>query len=416
MVFVSSPRRRRSVRAGLIAICVIAVGLLTAAPAVSASPPASPGGSVSSPTGGSTVLVSSSGTYAIPVQWSASCPDTSGTQLQFWFWYVHIYVTHQDGSEANFQSVVYVGTEDSGTNNTQGMVVQMAPGLSTETFQVQVSLICGGQEQVIGSPSITLTKCDPDAYDKAQREYETAASLIESGSKDLEEAIKSAGEIDQEVRDEAAKTAIYGVGLSQLLVALEHGAVITPQSALLVESVHAITELIGVAEQAKLKGQDWDRLTRGAAADFAEAGRLAADANQLLSRAFANGCHDPIHDQVKKLLDDQKREDLAREIINSWMHNQNETLYVNPVTHETESVDLALKQVKAELIAGHKEADMAKRVARAGSGGKITAQQIRAALHYLGEARRLNGKLKGQLARIESADQHALKRLRALFG
>ena len=130
----------------------------------------------------------------------ASCPDTDGTQLQFWSWYVHIYVAHQDGIEANFQSIVYVGTEDSGTNITQGMVVQMAPGLSTETFQVRVSLICGGQEQVIGSPSVTLTRCDPDAYNRAQREYDMAEQLAALGEKELAQAEES----DSDLNDETA--------------------------------------------------------------------------------------------------------------------------------------------------------------------------------------------------------------------
>jgi hypothetical protein len=405
MVFVNSPRRQRSVRAGLIAICVMAVGLLTAASAVSASPPASPGGSVSAPTGGSTVLVSSSGTYAIPVQWSASCPDTSGTQLQFWFWYVHIYVTRQDGSEANFQSVVYVGTEDSGTNNTQGMVVQMAPGLSTETFQVQVSLICGGQEQVIGSPSITLTKCDPDAYNRAQREYDTAAAFSKAGLSELHQADKA---IEKFVKDYLSDSLEI---IPEKFDALQVLKEISAHVAEVGEVGGVVVGLSITAEQLSLLKQDWSRLSRDAKADFDRARSWEDRANADLRTALASaGCPDRDHTQLNRLLSDQKRDDDARKLIDSWQNNG--YLYVSPITHEVLTEAAALKQAKAALQGRHTAADTIARAAT--SSVKANAAQLRAAIRDIDSALRHDRIVLRDAARLQKATKTALTRLEAV--
>jgi hypothetical protein len=187
---------------------------------------------------------------------------------------------------------------------------------------------------------------------------------------------------------------------------------------LAVEVAHVTNELIDLAEKAELKSQDWARLTNGAAADFALAEADLDRANTDLARAAEEGteCAKALHNQVKKLLDDQKLEDKARSVIDGWEHNQAETLYIDPVTHEIDSVDLALKQVKAELTAGQTEADIAARGARSRRDVKLTVKEVRAAMHYLDKARGLTRTLEAQLGRISSSDQKALKRLRALFG
>jgi hypothetical protein len=401
-----------------------AVARAQSQPGNSASVTPDPGGQ----TQGSTFYIpaSADGRWGVTVKWNAGCPNTSPSDAPGDYWWVAVDIKGGGGGPGYSDTAYGPGPPFSAppaTNQSQfGLAMKTdaagKPSPREQTFTWTATLQCGGYE-TIGSGSFQFVSgipCDPGAYSKAQREYQTAESLVESGSKNLEEAIESDGKIDQEARDEAAKIAIDGVGLSQLLVALEHGAVITPQSASLVESVHAIVELIGVAEQAELKGQGWDRLTSGAKADFELAQRLVADANQVLNQAFANGCRDPIHGQVKKLLDDQKRDDLARQIINSWTHNLDETQYVNPVTQETESVDLALKQVKAELSAGHQQPNIAARHARASRSASITVAQIHAAIHYLANARGLDLTLKAHLGRIKSADETVLERLRAVFG
>jgi hypothetical protein len=366
----------------------------------------------------------SSGEAQVGVNWSLDCPYPADYVPPGHVWGVQIAAMNSAGTVVTGNSADYGGGESANTYGADAnpndsahgynLALMLDPsGPPMQSFQIVVTLQCNGVATTVDTKTVVLTRCNPEAYDKAQREYDAAERLIESGSKDLEKAIESDGEVDQEARDEGASSVIQGEGLGELLTALEHGAVITPQSAAVVEAVHLAVELAGVAEQAVLRGQEWDRLTRGAEADFEQARRLSADANQLLAQAVAGGCHDSSHDQLNKLLDDQKREDMARQIVSTWESNQNETLVVNPVTHETESVDLAVKQVEAALSPGAKT-DTAALLAQAGSG-VITAEQVRAAIGYLDQARTLIMTLEGQLGGIKSDDESALRQFEAAF-
>jgi hypothetical protein len=139
----------------LAALLLAATGLLfTGPPPARASASEPSGGAVLSE--GATEAVSPAGSGHASVYWSAECPNPAGDQTHYW--YVNSDAYHQDGSHANHQSTAEYGgvTSDSRVHQ---LVLQMAPGLLTETFDVQVKLICfPNPDTIIGHLSITLTR------------------------------------------------------------------------------------------------------------------------------------------------------------------------------------------------------------------------------------------------------------------
>jgi hypothetical protein len=65
---------------------------------------------------------------------------------------------------------------------------------------------------------------------------------------------------------------------------------------------------------------DWARLRDGALSDFEQAKAFTHRANADLAKELATipGCTKALHDELNKLLADQKREDDARALINTW--------------------------------------------------------------------------------------------------
>jgi PASTA domain len=138
-----------------VALLLGATGLLVVgeSPTMAAAPGPSGSATISE---GSTEAVSPAGTGNATVQWSADCPNPEGEKTHYWSVSSDAY--HQDGSHANHQSTAESGGNamDSGTH---GLVLQMASGLLTETFHVQVELTCSpNPDTIIGDLSITLTR------------------------------------------------------------------------------------------------------------------------------------------------------------------------------------------------------------------------------------------------------------------
>jgi hypothetical protein len=126
--------------------CALMAGAVSAT-ATAAEPPS--GSSVVQQ--GSYEAVSSSGTGNADVLWTASCSSAN-------YWYVNTDAYHGDGTHANHQSTAESGgvTSDSRTHS---LVLQMAPGALSETFQITVNLTCfPNPETLIGQHSITLTR------------------------------------------------------------------------------------------------------------------------------------------------------------------------------------------------------------------------------------------------------------------
>jgi len=333
-------------------------------------------------------------------------------------------ITRADGTSAGYDSAAYGGGTSADTNGADAnpndsahpltFAVTMDPnGPTTQAFEVVVTLQCNGMNTTVDDQTIKLMRCDRNAYSEAQREYEMAEQLAALGEKELEKADESDGEIDQEVRDEAAKTIIDGEGLGELLAALEHGAVITPESALFVEVLHAGTELFGLALQAELRSQDWSRLTKGAHSDFVLAERALDRANADLARALAEGtaCAKPLHDQLNKLLADRKRLDDARDLIDKWQNNG--YLYVSPISHEIVDEATALKQAEAALKGHPAKPSADARSARASA--RVNAADLRAAIRDVDAALGDNRSVRRDLGRLEAASKTLLKRLNALL-
>jgi hypothetical protein len=104
---------------------------------------------------GTSESVPPSGTGNASVDWNAECPDPSNEKTHYW--YVNSDAYHQDGSHANHQSTAETGvTSASGVH---GLVLHIAPNLSSETFSVRVKLVCfPNPETIIANLSITLTR------------------------------------------------------------------------------------------------------------------------------------------------------------------------------------------------------------------------------------------------------------------
>jgi Ca2+-binding RTX toxin-like protein len=107
-------------------------------------------GAAPEPSGSSTISAAPSG---VTVLWTASCPNPSESTSHYWSVAINAY--HQDGSHANYISTAETGvTSDS---KTQGLILQPAPGLKSETFEVTVTLSCYPYPDVlIGDGSTTV--------------------------------------------------------------------------------------------------------------------------------------------------------------------------------------------------------------------------------------------------------------------
>jgi 3-methyladenine DNA glycosylase AlkC len=366
---------------------------------------------------GSNTLVLPNGNGAVTISWSADCdPPANDPDPDEWSWSVTVGGQYSNGSGAFDTGYISPNVGETSWSDQRTFGVALGPQEKSDTVSWEAQLHCGSDPSVetIGSGSFTIERCNSDDYNTAQREYEAAEKLLDTGAEELKKAIEVDEPLEQENKDELAKTTVLESFVTTVLDGLEHGEVVGKTAALEVEAAFLAYDLLGLYEEASLKTQDLDRLTNGAAADFAHADSLSDDANQRLGRAFAGDCQDPIHDQVKKLTDEQKLDDEAHAIIDKWMHN--ETLYVNPLTGEAEQVDYALKQVKAQLSGGHNASDMTARDARAKSHPKVTVAEARAAIRFLHTARKLLRTIRGQLAHIDAADEEAIKALSALLG
>jgi len=126
------------------AVGVVVAALTTIGPAWAAEPPPEPDGAatISSSPGGATI------------NWTASCPNPSGSTYHYWYVLLNAY--HQDGSHASYKSTAEINvTSDSRTDS---LGLHPAPGLNSETFDVTVTLSCYPYpETLIGQGSVTVT-------------------------------------------------------------------------------------------------------------------------------------------------------------------------------------------------------------------------------------------------------------------
>src|SRR5207344_779988 len=105
-----------------------------------------------------------------------------------------------------------------------------------------------------------------------------------------------------------------------------------------------------------------------------------------LKQALAQGpCAGPLEDKLNKLLDDQRIEDQARKLIDSWENNGYR--YVNPSTGEVLDEGAALKAARAAVLT--------RKTQGAGAAPrhvKAKAAQLHAALRAITRALTSHGK------------------------
>jgi hypothetical protein len=337
------------------------------------------------------------GTGDAEVDWSASCSAQ--------YWYVNTDALHQDGSHANHQSTAESGgtTSDS---RTHGLILTMAEGLQSETFHITVKLTCDpNPETIIGDLSITLTRCNPEDLNNVDRDYAMAAQLRDLGVKELTDSHTHLRHFAREYGKESAEIGVEKYDMLQLLqLGLSHTAVTA------VEVAAAIAGTILTGQQLYIAWQDYSRLRKGADDDFKLSEGYANKGDEDLKGALAaHGCLEPDEARIDKLRKEQKREEDARNIIESWENNG--VLYFSPISHERVTEGLALKQARAALTGGKAKGSAAARAARR---HKVTLAQVRRALRHIRKASRVAAKIHSKLKHLEPATATAIKRLKAL--
>ena len=246
--------------------------------------------------------------------------------------------------------------------------------------------------------------CDPDLLAKALREYDTATDFTKAGVKELDQAASDLRDFRNDYLKESAEIGGEKFSILKGLEALSHTAV---------EAVEVTAFYVGIGvtiEELYTKIvpaiRESGKLSREADADFKRAEEWAARGDADLKQALAQApCAGPLEDKLNKLLDDQRVEDQARKVIDSWENNG--YLYVNPITGEVLDEGAALKAARAAVLSRKTQ----------GAGApprhvKADAAQLHAALRAITRASTSHGKAQGQVARLQAATDTARARLR----
>jgi hypothetical protein len=282
-------------------------------------------------------------------------------------------------------------THASGTSMLQYVLGACAGGSAGDTLTANTTI------------ALTSSGCDPDSYDNAERKYATAEQLVAQGEKDLD----AAKDGDQDLLDDTANETVKAGGIGVLIAALEHGLELTPTEALAAEIAHILNDVATISENISLNSQDWTRLTDDARSEFEHAAILVASANNDMASAL---CPDEQEAQFAKLLAEQKLDDDARTVIESWDNNGN--LYLSKISNEWVEADRAFAEAKAALSAAAAPTH-ARDLATTASNSAFAAH-IRAAISALTGARGYTSAMHANLLRLKSATATALNALAKL--
>ncbi len=405
----------RGVKRGILASCV-AVALLMAAASAAAQTPALPGGSATITAG----PVNASGVAGVSIGWSVDCPYPAGQSPSLGRpWGVQVVITNAGGKIVNSDSAAYGGGTSADTYGANGnpnnedhplvLVVTMDPAKpSPQTFQVAVTLQCNGMDTTVDNKTIHLTRCGASPYNDAQREYDLYSNLADTGERQLAEGQKGLKEF---VKDYAKESVKVTAEKATLLTALKR--VVSHAPVLIVEVAAALAGLSITAEEADLAWQDYARLTDGAQSDFKQADGFLDRANADLAEARGEGtaCAKPLHDQLDKLLAEQKHDDDARDLIDGWEHHGD--LYVSPISGGLVNEETAIKQARAALTNGQ-ATTRASLATTATASVDATAAQLRSAISEINSALDDEQSVEADVGRLEAATTALLGGLNAL--
>jgi len=265
----------------------------------------------------------------------------------------------------------------------------------------------------VKSPGITVTLrdhfvlgngCDPDLLAKALREYQTANDFTKAGVNELNQAASDLRDFRDDYLKESAEIGGEKFSILKALEALSHTAF---------EAVEVTAFYVGIGvtiEELYTKivpaVRESGKLSREADADFKQAEQWASRGDADLKQALAQGpCAGPLEDKLNQLLDDQRTEDQARKVIDSWENTG--YLYVNPSTGEVLDEGAALKAARAAVLTRKTQ----------GAGApprqvKANAAQLHTALRAITRALASHAKAQNQFARLQAATDTARTRLR----
>lgn len=264
--------------------------------------------------------------------------------------------------------------------------------------------------------------CDPDLLGKALREFDIAQTYYDAGVKEFNQAIKDFRKFGLDYGEEFGRVAgeKYAILKDAEIVDEAIEGTLTPAQAGLVGSIETGLEggaLVGglaITLKELLNNvipafKEHSRLLDEADADFKSADQWNKRAAADLKDALASGpCLDPVEEQLNKALDEQRVDQQARSIIDSWENTG--YLYKNPATGEILDEAAALKAALATLKGRSLQV-----VGDDRSRLLSLDRRLHTALKLITRSQSFHAKAKGHLAKILSSTQRARTKLSALL-
>jgi len=259
----------------------------------------------------------------------------------------------------------------------------------------------------------TTTACDPGLLAQAEREFATADTFINAGTKDLGQAADSITDFEKSYFSEAAEIGTEKITLLKVLEDISETAAEAAEITGIYVGAGVTAEQLAFDVYPLIK--DTRQLSQEAQDEFDQGLQWAQRAEADLKRALAQGpCIGPDEKELDALLRDQKIDDEARSLIDSWQNNG--AFYVDPVSNDVLDEAAAMKQAKAQLAAtasSDLRSDGIVVLATAGAGPSKT--QLQKALAYILRAMADQKDGTTKIALLQKATTTALADLDRLF-
>jgi hypothetical protein len=362
---------------------------------------------------------SSSGEAQVSVNWSLDCPYPADYVPPGHIWGVQIAAMNSAGAIVTGNSADYGGGESADTYGADanpndsahgyGLALMLDPnGPTTQAFQIVVTLQCNGMATTVDNKTVVLMRCGADPYTKADHEYAEFTDLSNIGEGELKKANKVLPNFVEDYAKELVELSPLKIGILKFIKKV--GPKALPVTEFLATPVGIGVTLLN----ADLAWKDEAEPADGAKSDFAQADGFLDRANADLEQARAEGtaCAKPLHDELNKLLAEQKLRDDARDEIDGW--DRRGYYYVSPITNTLVDEGTALAQARAALAGGSGTRQTI--IGRAATAStSADAAQLRAALSDIDTALADHATVNSDVGRLDSATQTLLARLPALL-
>jgi hypothetical protein len=254
--------------------------------------------------------------------------------------------------------------------------------------------------------NLTRANCDPDALSRGERELATAKSFLDAGKQELVQRQQEMKEFAVDYGKESVEIGAEKLTLLKVLETISHDAAEAAEVTGIYVGIGATVEEISLKLVPLLADQH--HLDKEALADFQRAADWTARAKADLQKASSQGpCIENLQAQLDKALGQQKLEDDAHTLIDSWDHGQ--AVYRDPATGEVLDERAALARARQILASGrHTQSERAKIMA--------TRKQIDDAVAQIGNAQADHAHAKRLADAYARLVDQTVSRLSALLG